>query len=393
MPTKHALLSASSASRWLNCTPSAVLESKVKQVSSSYADEGTVAHALAELELRKQFSLITNLQYQTEFAEIEKSEYYNDSMEDYISDYVVFIVERYNEYKRPALFLEQHLSLEHYIPFGFGTSDVNIISENILDVIDLKYGKGYAVSAVNNDQMKVYALGAYHEFSYMGDIKKIRMTIYQPRIANYSTHEILVDELIQWGLSKLKPIAKIAYDGKGDLKAGEWCKFCKVKATCRAFTSAQLELAKLEFDDLESEEKITSDSTKLSDEEIAMILKKSDEFKSWITSIEKYALDQAIHNNKKWAGLKLVTGRSNRKYLDENKIIELLKKKKYDENDIMQKKIMPISKMEKFLGIEIFTKLLSKYVIKPMGALTLTNISDPRPEYNSIENTKEDFKK
>jgi hypothetical protein len=388
---KHALLSASGASRWLNCTPSAVLESKIKSTVSQYADEGTVAHALAELELKKYFALISNLEYNKELKDIEETEYYDDAMAEYISDYVVFVVEQYNGYDSPAIFLEQHLDMQDYVPDGFGTSDVNIVSDSTLEIIDLKYGKGVAVSAEENKQMMLYSLGAYNEFSYMGNILFIKMTIYQPRIDNYSSWLISVKDLLAWAESELKPKAKLAYKGEGDFVAGDWCRFCKVKGTCRAFTNAQLEVAKLDFSDLKNIKKMPADKSLLTDKEIALILQRTQQFKQWINAIEEHALDQAVNHNKTWPDMKLVEGRSIRKYLDPIKVKQALIKKKYTETDITESKILSITKMEKFLGPSVFVKILGKLIIKPSGSLTLVHKSDKRPEYNSLESAKKDF--
>lgn len=391
MSKKHALLSPSSASRWLNCTPSAVLESKLPERSSSYADEGTLAHTMAELKLKRYFNLISEIDYQNEMIEVEQNKYWNEAMVDHIDAYVAFVIERYNDHQEAAIFLEQQINISQYVPESFGHVDVNIVGHNILDVIDLKYGQGVAVSAVNNKQGMLYALGSYHEFQYMSTIEVVRITIYQPRIGNYSTHEIGIAELLKWAEEEVKPKAEIAYQGKGEKVAGEWCMFCKVKARCRTFAEAQLKVAKVEFSDLEKDTKITTGSDDLTDEEITNIVLKASEFKSWINAIEEYALKEAIVNKKKWPGLKLVAGRSIRKYTDELKIIEVLQKKKFELDQITSRKILPITQMEKLLGPEKFTKLLSKYVIKPQGSLTLVSISDKRPEFNSLEAAQNDF--
>lgn len=391
-PRKHALLSASGSERWLNCTPSAVLESKIKTTSSSAADEGTVAHALAELELKKYFELIDAVAYKHQFKEMEQTEYYDDTMYEFISEYVTFIIDKYNGYKNPAIFLEQHLDLSEYVPGGFGTSDVNIVSQKTLEVIDLKYGKGVRVEAEENRQLMLYALGAYMEFSFMTDIKKIVITVYQPRIQNFSSWELTADELLAWGEEELKPKAQLAYKGAGDFEAGEWCRFCKVKATCRAFAAAQLELAKVEFSDLKAGNAKPKDQSRLTDKEIALILQRSLMFKQWLTAIETYALDQAVNHGKKWPDMKLVAGRSTRRFTDADKVQKLLIKKGYAEEEITETHLIALGKIEKLLTPGIFNKLLNKLVIKPDGALTLVHKSDKRPEHNSAEKAAEDFK-
>lgn len=376
----HALLSASAAERWLNCTPSARLTEKFEDTGSVYAAEGTLAHSLGELELRYQLKQITKNTYSKELKKIQENELYNEDMPDQVEKYTTFVFERLAEAKSRTpdalIFLEQKLDFSKYVPEGFGTGDCIIIADGTMEVIDLKYGKGVEVSAENNPQMKLYALGAIEEYGFIYDIDLVRMTIVQPRLDNISTWEISVKALLEWAYGELMIKAKEAYEGTGELIAGDWCKFCKVKATCKARAEAILNIAeKFEL----------KDPNLLSTEEIAEVLHKAEEIQAWAKDLQEYALEQALNNNVKYPGWKLVEGRSNRKYIDEDQVADVLKKKGWDEEEIFIKKLKGITDMEKLLGKKTFVALLQNYIIKPPGRPTLVVESDKRPELNSVE--------
>lgn len=381
----HALLSPSGAERWLNCTPSVRLEQQFPDNAGQAAAEGTLAHTLGELLLRKELKLIKKYQFEKQLAEIKANELYDNSMLDHCDDYCAFVMERYYDAqartKDAMIFLEQKIDLTEYMPEGFGTTDANIIADHILDVVDLKYGKGVPVSADNNKQMMVYALGALHAFDIMFDIQIVRMTIYQPRIDNISTWEMSVKDLREWAEKELKPRAKLAFDGAGDFNPGKHCRFCKARGACKANAEFNLELAKYEF----------KDTALLKDEEISDILDRVKLFENWINGVEAYALDQAINHGKKWPGYKVVEGRSNRKYSNEEKVAEVLTGKGYKENTIYEKSLLGIGKMEKALGKDVFNSLLSPLIIKPAGKPALAPLSDKRAEYHSSEAAAIDF--
>jgi hypothetical protein len=395
MSRKHALLSASASSRWLNCTPSAVLESRIGEQSSSYADEGTTAHLLAEIMLQNEFGLITNLEYHSKLRAVIENEYYNDSMSEYVSDYVAFVVERFNGYRNAAIFLEQRFDLSDWVPFGFGTSDVSMAAPGVLEIIDLKYGKGVAVFAEENKQMMLYALGALKEFNYLGDVELVRMTICQPRIDNTSTWEISAAELLKWGETEVRQKAELAYGGEGTLQVGDWCRFCKVKSTCKAMAEQQLQLAMLEFDDLEEAEIVEGtlgdDPRHLTDEQIGQILLHAQLFKHWIAAVEEYALKRAVQEDKEWPGLKLVAGRSIRKYSDPEAVLQKLKWHGYPEEDVTRKKLLPITELERTLGKTTVSELVGDFIVKPPGGPSLVGADDKRPGYNRTANAISDF--
>jgi hypothetical protein len=377
----HATLSPSSSSRWLSCTPSARLEEQFPESTSKYAEEGTLAHTLGEFIIRQKLGLPLQVQE----LDIISSTLYNDAMSEHAENYAVFVLERYSQAQGRTsdakLFLEQLLDMTDYVPEGFGTGDAVIIADGIMDIIDLKYGQGVPVSAENNKQMMLYGLGALKEFDFMYDINTVRMTIYQPRIDNFSTWEITVSELMEWGAKKLKPLAAMAFEGKGEYVPGQHCRFCKAKAVCKANANMNLELAKYDF----------TEPALLNDEEIADILGRIDAFTNWAKAVEEHALNEAVNNGKKWPGYKLVEGRSNRKYADESLVATKLLEQGFAEDLIYKKELLTITALEKAIGKKVFATHLNDLVIKPAGKPTLVHHTDKRPEYHSAEAARQDF--
>lgn len=381
----HAILSPSGASRWLNCPPSARLEQTFPDSSGEAAKEGTLAHALGELRLMMNLHMIDSYGYEIVKKEIEASPYYNEDLNDHASNYADYVIEAFNAAKAitpdAVIQIEAKLNLTDYVPEGFGTGDAVIIADGTMDIIDLKYGKGVNVSCENNKQMMLYALGGLREFDYMYDIQNVRMTIYQPRMDNISTFEMSVKDLQEWAEMVLKPTAKLAFEGKGEFKVGDHCRFCRAKAVCKANANENLELAKYDF----------AESVLLTDSEVADILNRASAFKSWIASVEEMALTEAVEKGKNWPGYKLVEGRSNRVYSDEEKVANALIEKGFSEADIFTKKILGITAMEKAITKKTFETVLGDLVIKPQGKPTLVPESDKRSAWNSAESAKIDF--
>lgn len=381
----HAVLSPSAASRWLACTPSARLELNFPESTSEAASEGTLAHALGELILRFKTKKIGKAAYKKKLALLQADSQYSPAMLDYAEDYAAFVLEQFSKAKAhtkdAVIYLEQKLNLTDYVPDGFGTGDAGIIADKWLTLIDLKYGKGVPVSAEKNKQMMLYALGALREYDYMYDIEMVRLIIYQPRLDSITTYEISVTELKEWAETELRPRAAMAFKGEGDFVPGAHCRFCKAKAVCKANAEYNLELAKYEF----------NEAVLLSDAEIADILDRADQFIKWIGSVTEHALDEAVNNGKKFPGYKLVEGRSNRTYLDENKVATKLLKEGFLDEEIYTKKLLGITAMEKAITKPTFNSLLNNLVIKPAGKPTLVPESDKRPEYNSLDKAILDF--
>lgn len=383
--TAHALLSPSSAERWLSCTPSARLEQQFPDAAGQAAEEGTLAHRLGELLLQVHLKRIKKFQYEQELEKIKQHPLYDLSMFNYCESYRDFVLEQFHDAqahtKDAQLFLEQKVDLTEFIPEGFGTTDATIIADNTMTVIDLKYGKGVPVSAVENKQEMTYALGSLAAYEHIYDINTVRMIIYQPRIDNISSWEISATDLKAWAESEVRPKAKLAYDGLGEFQPGKHCRFCRARGICKANADHNLEIAKYEF----------RDGDLLSDEEVADILDRASAFSTWLKSVQDFALNQAVVHGKKWPGWKVVEGRSNRKYTSEIEVAKLLQAQGYAEEQIFEKNVLGITKLEKVIGKTAFNALLSPLIIKPAGKPTLAPLSDKRPEYNSAEAAAIDF--
>lgn len=382
----HAFLSASGAHRWLNCTPSAKLEQEFPEEKSEYAAEGSFAHELAELHLSRYLDLILVEDHRKQHKKLRENQFYSQELEDYVKTYVDYCIEKINtaraKTKDAVILLEQKVDFSPWVPNGFGTGDLIIIAAGTLEIVDLKFGKGVPVSAEDNPQMRLYGLGAYNQFDMLYGIDKIAMTIIQPRLDNISTEELATDDLLYWATNTVMGAAEKAMAGEGELVAGDHCKFCRVKAVCRARAELNLELAKYDF----------QDPPLLSHDEIANILFKAEELRAWASDVQAYALDQAEKHGVKFPGWKLVEGRSNRKYLDEEKVAETLTAAGYEEDRLFIKSLLGITAMEKFIGKKKFAELLKELVIKPAGKPTLVPESDKRPEINSAAAAAEDFK-
>ena len=361
----HALLSASGSARWLNCTPSPLLEEQYPDSDSEAAAEGTDAHELAEYKLR--------VLKGSKFQQRPTSKWDSEEMESHTDDYAdhVMATLAHAQETSPAatLLIEHRLDFSHLVPDGFGTGDAIIIADDTMTIIDLKYGKGVEVSAEANPQMRLYALGALHQFGMIYDIKRVKMVIFQPRLRNTSIDEIDAAELIEWGEAVVKPTASIAMQGGGELTPGDWCQFCKHAPACPA-------LAKQYFDvvPMADTQPAAPDPQTLSDDQIANIVKWSGELKKWLTAVEKHALDEA-NNGKHYPGLKLVEGRSVRKYTDEEAVakkVQALGQEPYE------KKLLGITAMTKLLGKKTFDTELGEYLHKPEGKPTLVPETDKR---------------
>lgn len=384
MPGVHAKLSASGAKRWMTCTPSVVLEEQFKEKSSPYAEEGTFAHELGDMIINYNIGTYKKAAFNKKFEKLKTNEYYNQDLQDYVDDYVRQVWEFINEAKAKCkdiiVLTEQRLDFSEYVEDGFGTGDVVVIADGEIHVIDLKYGKGVGVSAIENPQLRLYGIGALASFDMLYDIATVKTTIIQPRLEMTTSEVLTVDELTSWAENVVRPKAAIAMAGVGEFVVGDHCKFCKARHTCRARADYNLGLTKMEF----------NLPTLLQDEEIGEVLRKADQLANWVKDITEHALLEAI-KGKKWDGWKLVEGRSNRKYVDDIKVANTLKGAGYDEAVLYEKKLYGITAMEKLVGKKRFTELLKDLVEKPQGKPTLVDESDKRPEINSTQSAKDDF--
>lgn len=369
----HAVLSASSAHRWIHCTPSARLEESIEGGTSDAADQGTAAHELAEHKLREALGINTTRPH---------SDWHDTEMDTLTDDYVAYVLDQLKKTRETTpdaeILIEQRLDFSHLVPGGFGTGDCVIIGDNTATVIDFKYGSGVLVDAHDNPQLKLYALGVLSIFDALYDIEQIRMVIYQPRRDNISETTLLVDDLNSWAEEVLAPAAKLADAGEGTMTPGEWCQFCKLKLTCRARAEANLALARYDF----------ADPHQLSDVEIAEVLAKAPELVKWAKDIERYATEEAVQRGRHWPGFKVVEGRSIRKYGDDQAVAKAAQDAGY--TDIYEKKLIGIGAMEKLMGKKTFSEILGDLVVKPTGKPTLVPESDKRKPM-AVSSVESDF--
>lgn len=362
----HARNSPSALYRTLNCPPSLVLGEQFQDEESQYAAEGSAGHALAEHLIKKHLHLRTKRPV---------SDYYSDDLMEAVEDYVAFVIEKIEDAKRecksPLFSVEQRVDISEYSPDCFGTADMVIVTDKVAHVIDLKLGRGVEVSTEENPQLMAYGLGVLEMVEMLYDIEVVRLTIFQPRINNFSTWDITPEALKTWGEEVLKPRSAMALAGAGEFQAGSWCRFCKARNQCRARAEEFLRLAKMEF----------RQPALLSDDEIAEVLKVSDELSKWAADVYAFAQDQAVIHGKQWKGYKLVEGRSNRKYSSEEEVAQAAQAAGY--TDIYKKSLIGVTEMERLMGKKEFARILGKLVYKPQGKVTLVPDSDKREAINT----------
>lgn len=369
----HAVLSASGSKRWLSCPPSARLERKFPDKAGEAAQEGTLAHALAEARIRHWLGEISENGLTLRIDNIRHDALYSHEMGEYVSEYVDLCIEKINEAHGTAL-VEERLDFSRWVKNGFGTGDMVIIGDGVLEIVDLKYGKGVPVSAEGNTQMQLYALGAIEQYGYIYDFDHVRMSIFQPRNGGLSTQLMSVSELLAWGES-IKSIAELAYEGKGEFKAGDHCRFCRAAAQCKALADYNLEIAKLEF----------RDADLLTDDEVSFVLSQVDGLIRYADKIKTFALEEALKGHR-WPGFKVVAGHSNRRITDAAKAIKLLRGAGYADDVIYKPlEIQTITDLEKTITKKKFGEILGSVVEKPPGKPTLVPADDERPEYDPVQ--------
>lgn len=384
---KHALLSASGAHRWLECTPSAQLELQFPQSTSEYAEEGTAAHELCELTARYWLGEISEAEYENQRDELAKGKYYNAEMQECANDYAKFVAEKTAAARETCedafTALEVRVDFSKYVKDGFGTGDCIIVSDNVLEIIDFKYGKGVRVEAAGNPQMRLYALGAYLEYNTLFDIDSVRMTIFQPRLSGVqSSDEITVKELLEWAEKYVKPRAKLAYKGEGEFAPSEEvCKFCRAKAQCKARADKNLKL----FDE-------APDALLLTPEDAGKILEQAGDIQSWLADLESL-VSSTLLAGQPVEGWKMVEGRSNRRFADELKVVDAMKAAGYDESLLYERKLITLTQMEKDFGKKAVAETLGELIVKPQGKPTLAPAKDKRPEFRPEEQLLAEFDK
>ena len=384
-PVKHSPVGASKAHQWLECPPSIKAEEKYGEpdTQSEAAAEGTLAHALAEDHLKK---LLAGKRATTP-KKIKDDPLYKHSMEEYVGVYCDTILETLTGMKQkgdPAIYLEQQVDYSKYAPEGYGTADCVILDDGTMHVFDLKFGKGVPVSAEENAQLKLYALGCIEEFGMLYDIQDVVLHIIQPRLDSISEWMVSREVLEKWGKYIVRPAAEKALKGEGDFNPGEsQCRWCRAKNRCRAYNEYLLTVCQMRFDDLDSER----EPNELSDKEIAEILTKGEEIKRWVKKVSEYALDQAVSQGKVFPGFKLVEGKSNRKITDEAAVIRVLSENGFGTDKTCELK--GITALEDLVGEAKFKELAGTYIEKPKGKPTLAPESDKRKPYSVFTEEKE----
>ena len=396
MPDIHALLSASSSKQWLHCTPSARLQDQFPNESSVYAAEGTFAHEVCEYKVKK---------YMKERVKRPQSEeYYTEEIDQITDVYAEFVISVIEEMKRngcePLVMVEEKVDYSHIAPSGFGTADMLIIGKDengkgVLHIADFKTGQGVFVDADHNSQMMLYALGGLAAYGYIYDIEIVRMSIIQPRLENISTFEC----------TSIRETAKLAYEGKGEQKPGDWCRFCRAKPVCKACKDEALSLCREEFLDLD--DGALSDNTSASPEqgenaepvfkhpglvpisELAQLLPTLNRISSWIESVFAFISSEAINHGVPIPGYKVVEGRSKRVFTDTKGVVDTAVANGY--TDLYKKQLITLTEFEKMMGKKKFAELLGKYVTKPPGKLSLVPESDPRKAVELNSSPEQEF--
>ncbi len=369
----HAILSASSAHKWLVCTPSARLEEQFPNKTSEYMQEGTLAHAIAEFKVRSSFLEPTTKTTQTRrLNKFKKEEGFQEEMIKHTDIYLDFIKEEsLKTNAKPFISVEQKVDFSNYVPEGFGTADCIMISGDMLHIIDFKYGKGVKVEAEDNPQMKLYALGAISAYGLFYPLKNIKMSIVQPRIDNISSYEMPKEQLLEWGEKIIKPQAQKAFAGIGDYVQGEHCRFCRAKGACEFRAKENMKVV---------EEIQSSYNGTITNAELGEMLTKTDGIEQWIKDIKAYALELAL-KGEQIKGWKAVEGKSNRKIIDIDKAFEILESNGYEEALLYEKVPLTLTKLEKVVGKIKLSEFIGDYIEKPKGAPTLVKESDKREPY------------
>ena len=377
----HALLGPSSAARWIACPPSVKLCEQFEDVESEYAKEGSLAHEIAELKVRKLIDPgLTSRKFTAAMKKLKEKELYQEEMQGYTDEYVEFIQEQMYSYSTtPHIAVEQKVDFSEYVPDGFGTADCILISNDTLHIIDFKYGKGVPVSVENNKQLLLYALGAYLAYEMIFPIAHIKMSIVQPRLANINTWECSLDYLLEFAKIAQEK-ATMALKGEGDFNCGEHCKFCKAKAICKERANVNLELAKYEF----------KAADQLTLEEIGEILEKAKDLAKWAEDLNEYALSESLKGNEV-PGWKAVNGRGSRSFKNIDEAIKVLVDNGIAEELLFERKYLTLAQIEKTVGKKEFNNLVGDLIVMNVGKPTLVEASDKREAITNRIKAEDEF--
>jgi hypothetical protein len=392
---KHAILPASGAARWMTCTPSARLEEQFPDTGSEYAAEGTLAHSMAELKVRKKFvEPMGPKKCNTRLNKLKKAPLYQDEMDRYTDDYLDYVSGVVMSYKTaPHVAVELKLDLSRYAPESFGTGDCIVLGGDTLHVIDFKYGKGVVVDVEHNPQLMLYGLGALDAYGLFYNPSRVILTIFQPRAEGDTVKEweISRDELVNWGVFTVRPAAQLAFDGKGEFKPGEWCRFCRARAQCRARANVNTALEDFGTPNSKTETGKLPLPPLLTDAEVGEVLCKAVDLEKWATDLKEYALS-AVLAGKEIPGWKAVEGRSKREFDDMAAAFDAIKAAGIDEAMLYERKPLTLAAVEKEIGKGKFAEIAGTHVVTPPGKPTLAPESDKRLPYNPKPTAAEDFK-
>lgn len=397
---EHALLSASSAKKWLYCTPSAVLEDSIPDEESAYAKEGTLAHSICELKLSRLFTdkNMSERTYKGRLKKLQADEMYQPEMEGFTDEYADYVSAiAFSFPATPFVAVEKRLDYSPWAPEGFGTGDCIIIYGKDMHVIDFKYGKGVPVSAEGNPQMALYGLGAWHEYGMLFSVENVHFHIVQPRIPNNSSWTTTLEGLLRWGELFVKPRAALAYKGEGEFRPADYCNgdrtnyckegFCKAYGRCRATAEKNMALMK---DAVDPQKDAIRKPDLLSNSEIGEILKRAQFLKDWVNKLEACALSELVRGGDV-PGWKIVEGRSDRQLSDPDKAFQGLLAAGYDEAVLYNRKPIPLTELEKLVPKEQRAELLAPYITKPKGMPKLAPEDDKRPAMRMQVSAEEAF--
>ena len=388
----HALLSPSSAHRWIHCPPSAIPNAEAPRQDTPYTLEGTLAHAVCEYKARKYFipgAGIGPRQYAAKMKAFQKDPSWQDEMAGHTDRYLEILKAIAGEFDAwPHVALEQSVDFSEYVPEGYGTADCLMIGQidgldgDVLHIVDFKYGKGVPVSARNNPQLMLYALGALLSYMPIYDVYTVRMTIVQPRLADEpDTFEMEAEKLLRWAEEVVKPAALLAEKGEGEYREGDWCRWCALKGSCRARAEAQLSLAKLEF----------RMPPELTDAEVGAALEQGRLLKQWLSDLEEYALNACL-DGREIDGWKAVAGRSVRAWTDQDAAFEAARNAGYPDEMLYERKPVTLAALEKIMGKKTFAETLAPFVETPPGKPTLVPADDKRAPVTRRATVEDDFK-
>ncbi|TQI66236.1 DUF2800 domain-containing protein [Clostridium sp. KNHs216] len=394
MPTQHALLTASGAHRWMHCTPSARLEETLPDSTSEYAAEGTLAHSIAELKVRKKFvEAMSTRSYNSKMKKLEADPLYNPEMQTTTDEYLDYITGIAMSYPtRPYIAVERRLDFSRYVPEGFGTGDCIIIGGDTLHVIDYKHGKGVVVEVENNPQLMLYGLGALEAYNVLYNIKHVALTVVQPRADGDSIKEWTIDrdKLLDWGVFTVRPVAEMAFAGEGEFCGGDWCQFCRARNTCRARAGQYTALEDFGSPNSKTEIGKLPVPPLLSDAEVGEVLQRAIALDKWVEGLKEYALSACLEG-KEIPGWKAVEGRSSRSWDNQDEAFNVLSTGGIDEAMLWHREPYTLAQIEKDLGKKTFNDLVGTHVVKSPGKPALAPESDKREAITLKPSAEEDF--